>query len=100
MAKLILMDGNSIAFRAFYGLPLLTNKSGIHTNAVFGYARLLEKVIKEEDPDYFLVAFDAGKSTFRHKQYKEYSRFLHPKMQQHIRRPDFPKWWRWAQTLQ
>lgn len=72
MAKLILMDGNSIAFRAFYGLPLLTNKSGLHTNAVFGYARLLEKVIKEENPDYFLVAFDAGKSTFRHKQYEEY----------------------------
>lgn len=66
------MDGNSIAFRAFYGLPLLTNKSGLHTNAVFGYARLLEKVIKEENPDYFLVAFDAGKSTFRHKQYEEY----------------------------
>lgn len=72
MAKLILMDGNSIAFRAFYGLPLLTNKSGLHTNAVFGYARLLEKVIKEENPDYFLVAFDAGKSTFRHKQYEDY----------------------------
>jgi 5''-3'' exonuclease (including N-terminal domain of PolI) len=72
MAKLILMDGNSIAFRAFYGLPLLTNQSGLHTNAIFGYARLLEKVIKEEDPDYFLVAFDAGKSTFRHKQYTEY----------------------------
>src|SRR5699024_9985714 len=72
MAKLILMDGNSIAFRAFYGLPLLTNQSGLHTNAIFGYARLLEKVIKEENPDYFLVAFDAGKSTFRHKQYTEY----------------------------
>ena len=72
MAKLILMDGNSIAFRAFYGLPLLTNQSGLHTNAIFGYARLLEKVIKEEEPDYFLVAFDAGKSTFRHKQYTEY----------------------------
>ena len=72
MAKLILMDGNSIAFRAFYGLPLLTNQSGLHTNAIFGYARLLEKIIKEEEPDYFLVAFDAGKSTFRHKQYTEY----------------------------
>ncbi|HBV22189.1 MAG TPA: DNA polymerase I [Jeotgalicoccus sp.] len=72
MAKLILMDGNSIAFRAFYGLPLLTNQGGLHTNAIFGYARLLEKVIKEEQPDYFLVAFDAGKSTFRHKQYTEY----------------------------
>lgn len=72
MAKLILMDGNSIAFRSFYGLPLLTNQSGLHTNAIFGYARLLEKVIKEEQPDYFLVAFDAGKSTFRHKQYTEY----------------------------
>ncbi|MCG1009301.1 DNA polymerase I [Salinicoccus sp. ID82-1] len=72
MKKLILIDGNSMAFRAFYGLPLLSNQSGLHTNAIFGYARLLEKLIEEEAPTHFLVAFDAGKSTFRHKQYDEY----------------------------
>lgn len=72
MKKLILIDGNSIAFRAFYALPLLSNQSGLHTNAVFGYARLLEKIIKDEEPTHFLVAFDAGKSTFRHKAYTEY----------------------------
>ncbi len=72
MKKLILIDGNSVAFRAFYGLPLLSNQSGLHTNAIFGYARLMEKIIKDEEPTHFLVAFDAGKSTFRHKQYKEY----------------------------
>lgn len=72
MKKLILIDGNSIAFRAFYGLPLLSNQSGLHTNAIFGYARLLERIIKDEQPTHFLVAFDAGKSTFRHKEYKDY----------------------------
>lgn len=72
MKKLILIDGNSVAFRAFYGLPLLSNQSGLHTNAIFGYARLLERIIKEEEPTHFMVAFDAGKSTFRHKEYKDY----------------------------
>ena len=72
MKKLILIDGNSIAFRAFYGLPLLSNKSGLHTNAIFGYARLLERLIADEQPTHMLVAFDAGKSTFRHKEYTEY----------------------------
>lgn len=72
MKKLILIDGNSIAFRAFYGLPLLSNKSGLHTNAIFGYARLLERLIEDEQPTHMLVAFDAGKSTFRHKEYTEY----------------------------
>lgn len=72
MKKLILIDGNSIAFRAFYGLPLLSNKSGLHTNALFGYARLLERIIQDEKPTHMLVAFDAGKSTFRHKEYKDY----------------------------
>lgn len=70
--KLILIDGNSLSFRAFYALPLLQNKAGIHTNAVYGFAMLLEKIIKEEQPTHFLVAFDAGKTTFRHAQYSEY----------------------------
>lgn len=70
--KLILIDGNSLSFRAFYALPLLQNKAGIHTNAVYGFAMLLEKIIKDEAPTHFLVAFDAGKTTFRHETYGEY----------------------------
>lgn len=61
MNKLILIDGNSLSFRAFYALPLLSNKAGIHTNAIYGFAMLLEKIIREEQPNHFLVAFDAGK---------------------------------------
>lgn len=72
MDKLILIDGNSLSFRAFYALPLLQNKSGIHTNAVYGFTRLLEKILKEEQPSHFLVAFDAGKTTFRHETYQDY----------------------------
>lgn len=72
MEKLVLIDGNSLSFRAFYALPLLTNRAGIHTNATYGFAMLLEKIIKEEKPTHFLVAFDAGKTTFRHQTFKEY----------------------------
>ena len=72
MNKLVLIDGNSLSFRAFYALPLLSNKAGIHTNAVYGFAMLLEKILKEEHPNHFLVAFDAGKTTFRHEKYSEY----------------------------
>ncbi|KAB2175410.1 DNA polymerase I [Staphylococcus epidermidis] len=72
MNKLVLIDGNSLSFRAFYALPLLSNNAGIHTNAVYGFAMLLEKIIKEEKPNHFLVAFDAGKTTFRHSKYSEY----------------------------
>ena len=70
--KLVLIDGNSLSFRAFYALPLLSNHAGIHTNAVYSFAMLLEKIIKEEKPNHFLVAFDAGKTTFRHSKYSEY----------------------------
>ncbi|MFC5451839.1 DNA polymerase I [Paenibacillus aestuarii] len=72
MDKLIIIDGNSIANRAFYALPLLSNSSGLHTNAVFGFTTMLLKLIEEEKPTHFLVAFDAGKVTFRHKEYTEY----------------------------
>ncbi|MEM0649433.1 DNA polymerase I [Staphylococcus lugdunensis] len=72
MNKLVLIDGNSLSFRAFYALPLLSNKAGIHTNAIYGFAMLLEKILKEEQPNHFLVAFDAGKTTFRHEKYSEY----------------------------
>ena len=74
MNKLVLIDGNSLSFRAFYALPLLSNKAGIHTNAILGFAKLLEKIIREEQPTHFLVAFDAGKTTFRHSKYSEYKK--------------------------
>lgn len=72
MSKLILIDGNSIANRAFYALPLLSNSSGLHTNAVYGFTTMLLKLLEEQKPTHFLVAFDAGKVTFRHKDYADY----------------------------
>src|SRR5690625_408206 len=70
--KLVLIDGNSILFRAFYALPLLHNDKGVYTNAVFGFTTMLLKILEEEKPTHMLVAFDAGKTTFRHDTYKEY----------------------------
>ncbi|MCK0471351.1 DNA polymerase I [Halalkalibacter sp. APA_J-10(15)] len=72
VSKLVLIDGNSIAYRAFFALPLLNNQKGVYTNAVYGFATMLMKIIEEEQPTHMLVAFDAGKTTFRHKTYKEY----------------------------
>ncbi|MBB6732660.1 DNA polymerase I [Cohnella zeiphila] len=70
--KVLLIDGNSIVNRAFYAMPPLTNSTGLHTNAVFGFTTMLLKVIEEEKPTHLLVAFDAGKATFRHEGYSEY----------------------------
>ncbi|HWL25301.1 MAG TPA: DNA polymerase I [Ureibacillus sp.] len=70
--KLLLLDGNSLAYRAFFALPLLTNDSGIHTNAVYGFTTMLQKILEEEKPTKMLVAFDAGKTTFRHESFDEY----------------------------
>jgi len=70
--KLVLIDGNSIAYRAFFALPLLNNDKGIHTNAVYGFTLMLQKILEEEKPTHILVAFDAGKTTFRHETFKEY----------------------------
>lgn len=70
--KLVLIDGNSIAYRAFFALPLLNNDKGIHTNAVYGFTMMLMKILEEEKPSHIMVAFDAGKTTFRHKTFSEY----------------------------
>ncbi|WHI58850.1 DNA polymerase I [Mammaliicoccus lentus] len=72
MEKLVLIDGNSLSFRAFFALPLLTNKAGVYTNAIYGFTMILDKIIKEEQPTHFMVAFDAGKTTFRNNMYSEY----------------------------
>ncbi|MEJ6949944.1 DNA polymerase I [Natronospora cellulosivora (SeqCode)] len=70
--KLFLLDGHSLTHRAFYALPLLQNSAGEYTNAVFGFSRMLFKLIEDEEPDYIIVAFDLKAPTFRHKEYSEY----------------------------
>ncbi|WP_040403314.1 DNA polymerase I, partial [Alkalibacillus haloalkaliphilus] len=70
--ELVLIDGNSILYRSFFALPLLSNDQGVHTNAVFGFTKMMLKVLDDHDPSHILVAFDAGKTTFRHETYKEY----------------------------
>ena len=70
--KLVLIDGNSIAYRAFFALPLLNNDKGVYTNSVYGFTMMLNRIIEEEQPTHMLVAFDAGKTTFRHATYQEY----------------------------
>ena len=70
--KLLLFDGNSIANRAFYGVPLLTNKDGQYTNAIFRFLNMMLSIIEKEKPDYLGVAFDLSAPTFRHKFSEEY----------------------------
>ena len=71
--KLVLIDGHSILFRAFYGMPLaMTAPDGTHTNAVYGFLTILHKVVEEEKPEYLAVAFDLAAPTFRHKLYPDY----------------------------
>lgn len=72
MSKLLLVDGNSILNRGFYGLPDLTNSEGLHTNAVLGFLNIVHKIVEEEKPSNVCVAFDLKAPTFRHKMYKEY----------------------------
>lgn len=72
MDKLFIVDGNSLAFRAFYGLPMLHNSEGVPCNAVFGFFKMLLGVITKNSPKYLAVAFDAGKHNFRHNIFTEY----------------------------
>ena len=70
--KIVLVDGHSIINRAFYGVPDLTNKDGLHTNGIFGFLNILFKILDEEKPDYLTVAFDVHHPTFRHEMFTEY----------------------------
>lgn len=72
MEKIVLIDGNSIINRAFFGMPDLTNTDGKHTGAIVGFLNIMNKIIDEEKPDYMAVAFDVHAPTFRHEIYKEY----------------------------
>lgn len=75
--KLLLIDGNSIMNRAFYGIRLLTNKNGMPTNALTGFMNIYFKLMKEEQPDRIAAAFDLKAPTFRHKMYADYKGTRH-----------------------
>lgn len=70
--RLMIIDGNSLINRAFYALPDLITKEGIHTNGVFGFIKMVNKIHEDYKPDYLSVAFDLKAPTFRHIEYKEY----------------------------
>ncbi|WP_058763990.1 DNA polymerase I [Exiguobacterium chiriqhucha] len=72
MNKLLLLDGNSLTYRAFFALPPMTDASGRNTNAVYGFTMMLLKLMEDEQPTHFAVAFDASKKTFRHDTYADY----------------------------
>lgn len=72
MDKFVVVDGNSLVNRAFYGLPMLKSLSGKPCNAVYGFINILLNLVLKEKPKYLVCVFDAGKHTFRHDMYAEY----------------------------
>ena len=70
--KLMILDGNSIVNRAYYGVRLLTAPDGTPTNGVFGFLSILQKLLADQEPDAVCVAFDVHAPTFRHKQFADY----------------------------
>jgi len=70
--RLLILDGHSLMYRAFYALPALTNSDGIYTNAVYGFTTMLLKMKEEFAPDYIVTTFDRKAPTFRHEEYKDY----------------------------
>jgi len=76
--KLMILDGNSILNRAFYGIKLLATPDGLYTNAVFGFLNIMERMRSEEQPDALCVTFDLKAPTFRHLRYEGYKATRHP----------------------
>ncbi len=72
MDKLILIDGNSLLNRAFYAMAMFSTKDGLPTNGIFGFIKLLFKILEDEKPRYLVVTFDVHAPTFRHKMYDGY----------------------------
>lgn len=70
--RLFLIDGNSFCYRAFYAIRALTNSKGQATNAAYGFVTMLNKIVKDNEPDMLAVAFDMKGPTFRHKKYEDY----------------------------
>ena len=76
--KLMILDGNSVINRAFFGVRLLSTKDGLFTNAIFGFLNILERMRAQEKPDALCVAFDLHGPTFRHERYDGYKATRHP----------------------
>ncbi len=72
MKKMLVIDGNSILNRAYYGIRPLTNKNGLYTHAVYGMINIISRHVENISPDYCVVAFDLKAPTFRHNMYSEY----------------------------
>lgn len=70
--KIIVIDGNSLMYRAFYGIRLLTTSKGVFTNAVYGFTNMLLTLVEQYNPDYIGVAFDLKSPTFRHEIFEDY----------------------------
>ena len=75
--KLLILDGNSVINRAYFGVKPLTNKAGLYTHAIYGFLNILERMEREEQPDAVCVAFDLHGPTFRHLQYDGYKATRH-----------------------
>ena len=75
--KLMILDGNSVINRAFFGVKPLTTRDGLYTNAIYGFLNILERMEKEEQPDAVCVSFDLHGPTFRHKKYDGYKATRH-----------------------
>ena len=75
--KLLILDGNSVINRAFYGVKPLTNREGLFTHAIYGFLNILERMEKEEQPEAICVAFDLHGPTFRHLKYDGYKATRH-----------------------
>ena len=72
--RLFLIDGYAMLYRAHFALirnPLINSK-GMHTSALFGFTNQVFKILRQEQPDYLMAAFDSSEKTFRHKRYPEY----------------------------
>ena len=74
MSRLLLLDGHSLAYRAFFALPAenFSTKTGQHTNAIYGFTSMLINVLRDEEPTHVAVAFDVSRDTFRMQEYAEY----------------------------
>ena len=91
--RFMVLDGNSLTHRAFHAISSLNTTTGIPTNAVFGFANMLLKLIEEEKPDYLAAAFDWSRITFRHERFGEY-KAQRPSTPEELR-PQFP----WVKKL-
>ena len=78
MKNIYIIDGSYFAYRAFYAIGQLSTQGGLPTNAVYGFTRMLRKLVEKHHPDYLVVVFDTGKPTFRHIRYEQYKAHRKP----------------------